>query len=155
MPMVADSCASGDARIRDGAHSDGESGLAIRTTFCAPHHRRHSAIGYERMMTMQSKGFDRTARQLIVGLPLFMGAIEYILRVALKQPGRDDFFPISLVASSVSLNMALTLLPNQFRSGFSRWATGRRITRGAYREYGNLRLSDWLASVAILARRFV
>ncbi|AET88408.1 hypothetical protein BYI23_A005700 [Burkholderia sp. YI23] len=79
------------------------------------------------MMTMQSKGFDTTARQLIVGLPLFMGAIEYILRVALKQPGRDDFFPISLVASSVSLNMALTLLPNQFRSGFSRWATGRRI----------------------------
>lgn len=76
---------------------------------------------------MQSKGFDTTARQLIVGLPLFMGAIEYILRVALKQPGRDDFFPISLVASSVSLNMALTLLPNQFRSGFSRWATGRRI----------------------------
>jgi hypothetical protein len=83
-------------------------------------------IGHERMMTMQSKGFDATARQLIVGLPLFMGAIEYILRVALKQPGRDDFFPISLVASSVSLNMALTVLPG----GLS-WVSGRRIRQAA------------------------
>ena len=73
---------------------------------------------------MQSKGFDTTARQLIVGLPLFMGAIEYILRVALKQPGRDDFFPISLVASSVSLNMALTALPGELS-----WAYGQRIRR--------------------------
>jgi hypothetical protein len=75
-------------------------------------------IRYERMMTMQSNGFDATARQLIVGLPLFMGMIEYILRVALKQPGKDDFFPISLVASSVSLNIALAALPGELRGGF-------------------------------------
>ncbi|SAL19334.1 hypothetical protein AWB74_00658 [Caballeronia arvi] len=76
---------------------------------------------------MQSNGFETTARQLIVGLPLFMGAIEYILRVALKQPGRDDFFPISLVASSVSLNMALTILPGKFS-----WASGQRIRRATF-----------------------
>jgi hypothetical protein len=76
------------------------------------------------MMAMQSNGFETTARQLIVGLPLFMGAIEYILRVALKQPGRDDFFPISLVASSVSLNIALTVLLREFS-----WASGQRIRR--------------------------
>ncbi|WP_250434000.1 hypothetical protein [Caballeronia sp. ATUFL_F2_KS9A] len=79
---------------------------------------------------MQSKGFDATARQLIVGLPLFMGAIEYILRVALKQPGRDDFFPISLVASSVSLNLALTVLRGELRRGaYSRWFSERRIAQ--------------------------
>ncbi|WP_321792388.1 hypothetical protein [Caballeronia sp. J97] len=76
---------------------------------------------------MQSKGFDTIARQLIVGLPLFMGAIEYILRVALKQPGKDEFFPISLVASSVSLNVALAVLPGELRDGFSRWTSKRRI----------------------------
>ncbi|SAK39401.1 hypothetical protein AWB76_00061 [Caballeronia temeraria] len=76
---------------------------------------------------MQSNGFDATARQLIVGLPLFMGAIEYILRVALKQPGRDDFFPISLVASSVSLNVALAVLPGELRDGFFRSTSRRRI----------------------------
>ncbi|SAK74454.1 hypothetical protein AWB77_03329 [Caballeronia fortuita] len=78
---------------------------------------------------MQSKGFDATARQLIVGLPLFMGAIEYVLRVALKQPGKDDFFPISLVASSVSLNLALTILPGDHRDGSSRWISSARIGR--------------------------
>ncbi|KXU93805.1 hypothetical protein CR51_28735 [Caballeronia megalochromosomata] len=83
------------------------------------------------MITMQSNGFDATARQLIVGLPLFMGAIEYILRVALKQPGRDDFFPISLVASSVSLNIALAVLPGEMRSGL--WASSRhRIGRAIF-----------------------
>ncbi|BCQ22530.1 hypothetical protein NK8_06400 [Caballeronia sp. NK8] len=76
---------------------------------------------------MQSNGFEATARQLIVGLPLFMGAIEYILRVALKQPGKDDFFPISLVASSVSLNIALAVLPSEMRSGL--WASRQRIGR--------------------------
>ncbi|SAK42031.1 hypothetical protein AWB80_00473 [Caballeronia pedi] len=74
---------------------------------------------------MQSNGFEATARQLIVGLPLFMGAIEYILRVALKQPGRDEFFPISLVASSVSLNIALAVLPGEMRNGLR--ASRKRI----------------------------
>lgn len=87
-------------------------------------------ITHERMMTMQTKGFDTTARQLIVGLPLFMGAIEYILRVALNQPGKDDFFPISLVASSVSLNVALAVLPAELRSGLPRW-TSRQGTSQA------------------------
>jgi hypothetical protein len=126
MPMVPNFSGRAEVRLRDGAHSDGESGLAIRTSSGVQRDRRHSVIGYERMMTMQSNGFDTTARQLIVGLPLFMGAIEYVLRVALKQPGRDDFFPISLVASSVSLNMALTILPGEFS-----WASGQRIRRAA------------------------
>lgn len=79
---------------------------------------------------MQSNGFDATARQLIVGLPLFMGMIEYILRVALKQPGKDDFFPISLVASSVSLNIALAALPDELRGGF--WTSAQRIGQAMF-----------------------
>lgn len=58
-------------------------------------------------MKMSTNGLN-TARQLLVGLPFFMGAIEYLLRVALKQPGQHDFSPISLVASGVSLNVGLT-----------------------------------------------
>lgn len=61
------------------------------------------------MVKMSTNGLN-TARQLLVGLPFFMGAIEYLLRVALKQPGQNDFFPISLVASGVSLNVGLTSL---------------------------------------------
>jgi hypothetical protein len=125
MPTVAYFCGRGESRLRDGAHSrdevpraTGRSDDFLRVTRSAT----FDAIGHVRMMTMQSNGFDTTARQLIVGLPLFMGAIEYVLRVALKQPGKDDFFPISLVASSVSLNMALTVLPG----GLS-WAFGQRI----------------------------
>ncbi|MDR5833120.1 hypothetical protein [Caballeronia sp. LZ034LL] len=66
-------------------------------------------------MKMSTNGLN-TARQLLVGLPFFMGAIEYLLRVALKQPGQNDFFPISLVASGVSLNVGLTSLSETLRS---------------------------------------
>lgn len=75
---------------------------------------------------MQANGFDATARQLIVGLPSFMGVIEYILRVALKQPGKDDLFPISLVASGVSLNIALTTLTGEVRRRAAQDQTMRR-----------------------------
>ncbi|CAH2785217.1 MAG: hypothetical protein CBHOC_1824 [uncultured Caballeronia sp.] len=76
---------------------------------------------------MQSNGFETTAQQLIVALPLFMGAIEYLLRVALKQPGKDDFFPISLVASGVSLNIALTMLPGELRQSPVLWSSTQRV----------------------------
>jgi hypothetical protein len=59
-----------------------------------------------------------------------MGMIEYILRVALKQPGKDDFFPISLVASSVSLNIALAALPGELRGGF--WTSAQRISQAMF-----------------------
>ena len=84
------------------------------------------------MLKMQSNGFETTARQLIVALPLFMGAIEYLLRVALKQPGKDDFFPISLAASGVSLNIALTVPPGALCSAFPQWPANLRIRRAAF-----------------------
>ncbi|MDR5778669.1 hypothetical protein QCE63_04385 [Caballeronia sp. LZ065] len=65
---------------------------------------------------MSTSGLNTAARQLLVGLPFFMGAIEYLLRVALKQPGQNDFFPISLVAPGVSLNVGLTSLPRTIPS---------------------------------------
>ncbi|MDR5877226.1 hypothetical protein [Caballeronia sp. LZ032] len=61
-------------------------------------------------MKMSTDGLNMAARRLLVGLPFFMGAIEYLLRLALKQPGQNDFFPISLVASGVSPNVGLTSL---------------------------------------------
>lgn len=84
-------------------------------------------VTHDRMMTMQANGFDTAARQLIVLLPLFMGAIEYVLRVAMKQPGNSDFFPISLVASGVSLNVALSMLPAALRFGFTVWPPTQRV----------------------------
>jgi len=60
---------------------------------------------------MRSGNFEATTRQLIFWLPAFMGVIEYILRVGFGQPGKEEFFPISLVASGISLNVAATALP--------------------------------------------
>ncbi|MDR5756217.1 hypothetical protein [Caballeronia sp. LZ035] len=71
-------------------------------------------------MKMSTNGLNTAARQLLVGLPFFMGAIEYLLRVALKQPGQNDFFPISLVASGVSLNVGLTSFPGTLLSDSER-----------------------------------
>ena len=65
---------------------------------------------------MRSSNFEATTRQLIFWLPAFMGVIEYILRVGFGQPGKEEFFPISLVASGISLNVAATALPAEIDS---------------------------------------
>ena len=54
---------------------------------------------------------EATTRHLILWLPAFLGVIEYILRVAFNQPGKEEFFPISLVVSGISLNIAVTAFP--------------------------------------------
>lgn len=62
---------------------------------------------------MRFSGFEATTRHLILWLPAFLGVIEYILRVGFKQPGKEAFFPISLVASGISLNVAVTAFPGE------------------------------------------
>ncbi len=59
---------------------------------------------------MTSGGFQATSRWLIFVLPYFTGAIKYVLRVALKHADDFAFFPISLVACGISLNVASTAL---------------------------------------------
>ncbi|SAK50906.1 hypothetical protein AWB79_01695 [Caballeronia hypogeia] len=60
---------------------------------------------------MRLGSFETTARYLVVWLPAFLGVIEYILRVALRQPGKEEFFPVSLVASGISLNVTVAAFP--------------------------------------------
>ena len=79
----------GETRLRDCAHSrnDGtrgnarfelwvsSTGLATWTTIGRCAQATLEIIRYDEMTATQSNGFDVTARQLIVGLPLFMGVI--------------------------------------------------------------------------------
>ncbi|WP_250450563.1 hypothetical protein [Caballeronia sp. ATUFL_M2_KS44] len=73
-----------------------------------------------------------TSQHLAYPLPLFMGVIEYIVRVALKQPGANEFFPISLVASGISINMALAALPTELLHGPVFWQLGQRLERAIF-----------------------
>jgi hypothetical protein len=66
----------------------------------------------------QSEGM---MRRLMYVLPMFMGGIEYMVRVGFTLAGTADFFPISLMASSVSMNVALILLPASRSEMSARW----------------------------------
>jgi hypothetical protein len=77
---------------------------------------------------MRSNGFDATARQLIVGLPLFMGEIVCAGRAAGEM--RGEFW-------------------------MSTQRIGQAIFIAYYRVSANVRLSDWRASMDTLARGFV
>jgi hypothetical protein len=69
---------------------------------------------------MKSSGFAWTTLQLTLLLPLFMGAIELLLRVSLNRAGEEEFFPISLVAAGISLNVAVTALSGSTREDDAR-----------------------------------
>jgi hypothetical protein len=70
---------------------------------------------------MRSSSFQAITRRFTLALPLFMGAIEYLLRVGFVQPDKEAFFPISLVAAGVSLNVAVTMLPRMSGIDHARW----------------------------------
>lgn len=61
-----------------------------------------------------------------------MGVIEYIVRVALRQPGVDEFFPISLVASGISFNMALAAFPSELLRDPLRWQVIHRLEQAIF-----------------------
>jgi hypothetical protein len=74
-------------------------------------------------------GLDATARQLVFVLPLLMGSIEYILRVGFDQPGKDEFFPISLIVAGIGLFVALTILPEAPKQSESRESEVEQVER--------------------------
>jgi hypothetical protein len=53
------------------------------------------------------QGFNSTIRQLIFALPLMMGMIEFVLRVAMHQADKIEFFPVSPVVVGIGLCVAL------------------------------------------------
>jgi hypothetical protein len=74
---------------------------------------------------MKSVRFDAMAWTAAFWLPAFMGAVEYVLRIAFAQPGVDSFFPISLVASGISLSVTATLVPSDALDTWNGWPTAR------------------------------
>ncbi|WP_277186269.1 hypothetical protein [Caballeronia sp. BR00000012568055] len=66
---------------------------------------------------MRGREFQWMSRLLLISLPVFMGAVEHMLRVALHQPDHAAFFPISLAAAGVSLDVAVTVVPRAIRRG--------------------------------------
>ncbi|WP_250508653.1 hypothetical protein [Caballeronia sp. GACF4] len=90
--------------------------------------------------TMKSSGFESTTRQLVILLPIFMGVIEYLLRVAMRQSDQSEFFPISLVASGISLNLAVTALPHDLLEV----TAGRQL-------YRHFRQAIFIANLGIFA----
>lgn len=76
---------------------------------------------------MKSSGFESTTRQLVLLLPIFMGVIEYLLRVAMRQSDQSEFFPISLVASGISLNLAVTALPDGLLENAAEWQLRKHL----------------------------
>ncbi|WP_250491903.1 hypothetical protein [Caballeronia sp. GAWG1-1] len=77
--------------------------------------------------TMKSSGLESTTRQLVLLLPIFMGVIEYLLRVAMRQSDQSEFFPISLVASGISLNLAVTALPDGLLENAAEWQLRKHL----------------------------
>jgi hypothetical protein len=74
---------------------------------------------------MKSVRFDAVAWSAAFWLPAFMAALEYVLRIAFAQPGEDSFFPISLVASGISLSVTATLVPSDALETWNRWPSAR------------------------------
>jgi hypothetical protein len=74
---------------------------------------------------MTANGLHATSRQLVYALPILMGGVEYLLRVALGQSDSDAFFPSSLAAGGIALFIALTDLTSLSASE-SGVASGRR-----------------------------
>jgi hypothetical protein len=70
--------------------------------------------------------FDVAAWTVAFWLPAFMGAVEYVLRIAFAQPGEDSFFPISLVASGISQSVMSAMLP---RDVLNTWHGGQLAER--------------------------
>jgi hypothetical protein len=64
---------------------------------------------------MRGREFQWMSRLLLMLLPVFMGAVEHMLRVALYQPDHTAFFPISLAAAGVSLNALVAVVPQAYR----------------------------------------
>ncbi len=89
---------------------------------------------------MKSSGFESTTRQLVLLLPIFMGVIEYLLRVAMRQSDQSEFFPISLVASGISLNLAVAALPHDLLEV----TAGRQL-------YRHFRQAIFIANLGIFA----
>lgn len=76
-----------------------------------------------------------TSQHLVFSLPLFMGVIEYIVRVALKQPGANEFFPASLVASGISFSMGLVAFPGELLESPLRWQSGENLAQAIFIAY--------------------
>jgi hypothetical protein len=53
------------------------------------------------------QGVNSTTRQPFIALPLLMGMIEFVLRVAMHQTDKFEFFPVSLVVAGIGLCVAL------------------------------------------------
>jgi hypothetical protein len=91
---------------------------------------------------MRPVDFQWMTRFVILLLPFFMGGVEFMLRVALKQPGQAEFFPISLVSAGASLNASVTVVPYRSRSD---------LFAGALRSYSVNGRTIFIAKLGVFA----
>jgi hypothetical protein len=101
-------------------------------------------------------GFNSTTRWLVLALPVVMGVIEFMLRVALHQADKVEFFPVSLVVAGISLCVALTSLSCTAGSETEglqvrREPAGRSRTRNCDWEEWVAKLGIWMAVVGVTA----
>jgi hypothetical protein len=65
-------------------------------------------------------------------LPLLMGGIELLLRIALGQPDEASFFPISLVASGISVCVATATWPDEAFNALSRLRMEQQLEQAIF-----------------------
>jgi hypothetical protein len=147
--LLRDCAHSRNDRSRENARQVGFSlrSLQLRQTFCAtrdacpldvPYRTDdyHDASRTAILMRSGSAGqkmrvgrFDVAAWTVAFWLPAFMGAVEYVLRIAFAQPAEDSFFPISLVASGISQSVMSAMVPRDVLSTWDDWQLAERFDR--------------------------
>ncbi|WP_157056271.1 hypothetical protein [Candidatus Burkholderia verschuerenii] len=91
--------------------------------------------------------FDVAAWTVAFWLPAFMGAVEYVLRIAFAQPGEDSFFPISLVTSGISQSVMSAMVAREVGARGTRHQLIERFERAS--RQSNLGVFAALAGVLL------